>query len=203
MARVAAVILAAGEGRRAGGPKAFQRWQDPVSGREESFLSRVAGVALAGGADPVVAVLRPQDLERGRAEDPPGLRRVVNPEPGRGMLSSLGCGLDALPSEVHAVLAFPVDHPDVLPGTVAALIEACSMEGGGLWAPVYEGRSGHPVAVSISVFQGLPREDLPGGLAAWVRARGLQWLPVQVDDSGILRNRNTGDGLPAPSSGMP
>jgi CTP:molybdopterin cytidylyltransferase MocA len=107
------------------------------------------------------------------------------------MLSSLGCGLDALPSEVHAVLAFPVDHPDVLPGTVAALIEACSMEGGGLWAPVYEGRSGHPVVVWTRLLRDLPREDLPGGLAAWLRACGLRWRGVSVNDPGILRNRNT------------
>ncbi|MBP7125198.1 nucleotidyltransferase family protein [Myxococcota bacterium] len=193
MPSIACVILAAGEGRRAGGPKAFRTFADPVSGLPESFLSRVASVALAGGAWPVVAVVRPPDRFRAEAVAPPGLALVVNPDPSRGMLSSLGCGVDAIPPEAPGLLVFPVDHPEVLPGTVAALIEALRHDEGHPWRPCREGRCGHPVALPLAVARELPREDLPGGLAAWVRSRGLKWRDLPVPDPGILRNRNGPD----------
>lgn len=190
MGPVACVILAAGEGRRAGGPKAFRTFRDPASGREETYLARVAALAEAGGAGPVVAVIRPGDRSRAESVLPSSLVLVANPDPCRGMLSSLRCGVDALPDRVCGVLVFPVDHPEVRPRTVAALIEAFLGDPAGPWRPCLEGRGGHPVVFPWEVVRAVPSEDVPGGLAAWVRAQGIQWRDLPVGDPGVLRNLN-------------
>ncbi|HOU53279.1 MAG TPA: NTP transferase domain-containing protein [Myxococcota bacterium] len=190
MSRVACAILAAGAGRRAGGPKAF-RILPMVPDRPAAYLTRVAEVALAGGATPVVAVVRPWDQEQAETLVPADVRLVPNPAPERGMLSSLRCAVDALQEAADGLLVFPVDHPEVRPGTVAALIEAFQCDPGSLWRPCLEGRPGHPAILPLAVARAVPSEDLAGGLAAWVRSRGLGWRDLPVPDPGILRNRNT------------
>ena len=64
--------------------------------------------------------MRPQirsGIRRGGAA-----RFVVNPDPERGMLSSLQCGLAALPPEAEAVMFMPVDQPDLERSTLEKLI---------------------------------------------------------------------------------
>lgn len=192
MSQVACAILAAGAGCRAGGPKAFRTLPGGGdTGRQGTYLTRVAEVALAGGALPVLAVVRPWDQEQAGSLVPAGVRLIPNPDPDRGMLSSLRCAVDALQEEASGLLVFPVDHPEVRPETVAALIEAFRGHPDGLWRPCLEGRPGHPVILPLAVAREVPPEDLPGGLGAFVRSRGLAWRELPVPDPGILRNRNT------------
>ena len=100
---IAAVILAAGEGRRMGGPKALLALEG------ETLLRRAVKLALAAGCSPVLAVVGPWD---------PGLadlaaRAVVNAEAQEGMASSLRAGIAALPEEAGAALILTVDQPSV------------------------------------------------------------------------------------------
>ena len=65
-------------------------------------------------ASPVIVVLGCHSEAIRGARDRATL--VVNPNPGRGMLSSLQCGLRAVPPEADAVLFTPVDYPAVEAG---------------------------------------------------------------------------------------
>ncbi len=185
---IACVILAAGAGRRAGGPKAFLPFSDVTTSVEETFLAHVARVAREGGAAPIVAVVRPQDRDRAAAATP-GLALAVNPDPERGMLSSLRAGLDAL-APVAGVLIFPVDHPHVRPGTVGALLQAFDADPSTGAKPSFEGRGGHPVVLPWVLAESLPAADVPGGLGEALRQAGARVAFVPVDDPGVLRNVN-------------
>jgi CTP:molybdopterin cytidylyltransferase MocA len=110
-APVAAVILAAGLGRRFGGPKATAT----LAGT--SFLERVAARATEAGLDPVIAVVPP-----GTAT-PPGVTAIVNPAPARGLSSSLQLGMGAVPSG-HAALILLVDQPTVERAALEAILGA-------------------------------------------------------------------------------
>ena len=189
---IACLILAAGAGRRAGGPKAFLPIRDATTGVEETFLARVARVAREGGAAPIVAVVRPQDRDRAAAATP-GLALAVNLDPERGMLSSLRAGLDALPP-VTGVLVFPVDHPHVRPGTVRALLRAFAAHPSAGVKPSCEGRGGHPVVLPWALAGSLPAGDVPGGMGEALRQAGARIAHLPVDDPGVLRNVNGGPG---------
>jgi CTP:molybdopterin cytidylyltransferase MocA len=111
---IAAVILAAGEGRRMGGPKALLR----IDG--ETLLRRTARAALAAGCDPVLAVIGSWDPDLDGLE----VRTLLNPAAREGMASSLRLGLAALPPGVEAALILAVDQPAVdhlLLGSLLAL----------------------------------------------------------------------------------
>lgn len=100
---IAGLILAAGAGRRMGGPKALLTLGD------ETLLRRSARITLAAGCSPIIAVVGPWD---------PGLldlevRTVVNAGAQEGMGSSIRTGVAALPEAVDAVLILTVDQPAV------------------------------------------------------------------------------------------
>jgi CTP:molybdopterin cytidylyltransferase MocA len=109
MRLVSGVLLAAGAGTRLGRPKA----QITLGGVR--LLDRALDVLRAGGCDDLVAVLRtPEQLS--------GVTTIVNPQPQRGMGSSLRLGLAAGRGEIAVVLL--VDTPGIGADAVRAVIDA-------------------------------------------------------------------------------
>src|SRR5262249_10237748 len=107
-----AVVLAAGASSRMGRDKAALPLPD---GR--TCLDAIRQTLSVVGIDAVRVVVSGTDS---RSETVPDTF-VVNPDPSRGMLSSVQCGLSALPGDTDAVLIWPVDHPRVGLGTVAMI----------------------------------------------------------------------------------
>jgi CTP:molybdopterin cytidylyltransferase MocA len=176
----ASLILAAGESRRMGSPKALLRY------RGETFLDTLIGrfrarcpevvVVLGAGADAIRAgVVRPA-------------RFVVNPNWPAGMTTSLQCGLRATAAEAEGVLFTLVDHPAVSPATVDAL---CGTAIPGCVRPLvrvprYQGRRGHPIWFSrelIAEFLALPET---GAAREVVRRHAAETEFLDTDDPGIL-----------------
>ncbi|MER5355129.1 nucleotidyltransferase family protein [Kitasatospora sp. NPDC002551] len=143
---VAALVLAAGGGRRLGGrPKALLRY------RGRPLVEHAVAVARAGGCREVTVVLG-ADRERVRSTAHlPGCRLVANPDWARGMGSSLRAGLAALPARSSAALVMLVDTPGVSPAAVARLL-AAHRAGAQLAAAAYKGRRGHPVLIGARYF---------------------------------------------------
>ena len=98
-----------------------------------------------------------------------GARSVRNPQPERGMFSSVQTGLAALPDETEAVFVHPVDVPLVRPLTLQRLLDAADGTATVL-LPTFDGREGHPPL--------LPRAFAPR-LLAW---RGQGGLRAALED---------------------
>jgi len=142
---VAAVILAAGASSRMGSPKALLTLDG------ETFLDRMIRL-FEGCASPVVVVLgHHADQIRAGIRNAGQARFIVNPDPERGMLSSLQNGLSAAAAEVDAVMFTPVDHPGILPATVDALIRRFESERAPATIPQWRGKHGHPVLIARNV----------------------------------------------------
>ena len=172
------LILAAGESRRMGSPKALLEFQG------ETFLDRLIGL-FSRRCTPVIAVLGAQ-RENVRA----ALRRageallVENPDFRLGQLSSMQCGLRAVPADARAVLFTLVDHPAVKPDTIARLLAYGARAP--LCIPRCGGRRGHPILFAKSL---LPEFlALPAGSSARevVVRHAAEIAYLDVDDPGIL-----------------
>jgi molybdenum cofactor cytidylyltransferase len=173
--KLAGLILSAGESRRMGSPKALLSYEG------ETFLDTLIS-RFADHFAPVIVVLGAQaETIRSGIRLGANVRFVVNPDPSRGQLSSLQCGLHAVPGDTEAVMVTLVDHPAVTPATIAALSAG---EAPLLRVPRYHGRRGHPIVIGralIPEFLALPPTASAKDV---VRRQEAQIL--DVDDPGIL-----------------
>jgi CTP:molybdopterin cytidylyltransferase MocA len=139
-----AIILAAGESRRMGTPKALL----PFRGR--TFLDGLIA-RLEAHCHPVIVVLG-HDAGRIRASLTPSVAVALNPDYPLGMLSSLQCGLRALDPQIHHAVFTLVDHPDPTDSTVHDVVHAPPAA---VVIPRYHGTKGHPVRLSRTVIDEL------------------------------------------------
>jgi molybdenum cofactor cytidylyltransferase/nicotine blue oxidoreductase len=161
--KVAGVLLAAGAGRRMGGPKALLRDRDGVA-----FLDRALRTMLDGGCTRVTVVLgaAAPAARRLLEEDgwvpaadslPVGVAGVARPvvdvvvaeDWDEGMGASLRAGLTALlGGDADAALVTLVDLPDVHGPVLRRVLEVGVPTGAGaLVRATYGGRPGHPVLI--------------------------------------------------------
>ena len=139
---IAGLILAGGASRRMGSPKALLRFQN------ETFLDRMIRL-FALVCDPVIVVLGHNAPQiRAGLQNPGAAVFTVNSDPERGMLTSLQCGLAAVPANAAAVMFAPVDHPHLQASTLEALASTFQAARAPVTVPVYAGEHGHPVCIS-------------------------------------------------------
>ena len=180
---IAAVVLAAGASTRMGQPKALLTTPDA-----QRYVEAIAAAAGAGGCDRVVVVVGPPHGDRIRATFP-AITTVWNPQPARGMLSSVQVGLAALASDVEAALVWPVDIPFVSAGTVRALV----VHSGTIVVPVHNDRGGHPLRLSRARFAEVLALDPARGLKALLAAHAAEVTRLSVADQAILVDVDTPD----------
>jgi nicotine blue oxidoreductase len=132
------VVLAAGEGRRFGGPKAVAVYAG------ERLVDRAVRLLRDGGCDPVVVVSGAVPL------DVPGATVVENEQWRSGMASSLSVGLTSVNGADAAVLV-TVDTP-WLGVEAVRRVRAAYTAGATVAVATYGGQRGHPVLLSHAHF---------------------------------------------------
>ena len=177
--RPIAIVPAAGRGERFGGAKLAA----DVGG--EPMLARVVETLLEGGAMEVVVVAGPHSFVPPAATADSRVRVVVNPDPDRGMFSSIQVGVAAASGD--PLLILPGDMPFVRPATVARVIEAYDRHRM-IVSPRVGGRRGHPIALPASRRLELLGAPPDATLADLLRGREAERLAVDVDDPGIVRD---------------
>ncbi len=177
-----AVILAAGESRRMGCPKALLEYSDGAT-----FLRHLADVFEEAGCS-ALAVLG-HDAARIAAEHP-GLVTVENESWREGQLSSARAGIgQAVAAGARIVIVHPVDAPGILSATVRNLLARSSQHG--TIFPQYRGSPGHPlVLTSASAERVLELKGAPT-LEAVLASIGATAL--ETDDPGVVLNLNSPD----------
>ncbi len=182
-ARVAGVLLAAGEGSRFGQPKAL------VELDGQTLAERGVNLLRAGGTDPILVVTGAVPVELS------GIRTIYNEHWRTGMGSSLRAALRALAApvptadpdlgaDVGAVVVALTDQPLVGAAAVTRLITAYH-GGASVTVAAYQGRPRNPVL--------LAREHWPEviemavgdqGARAFLRARPDLVTLIECGDTG-------------------
>ena len=183
----AAVVPAAGKGERFGGRKLLA----PVGGTP--ILECTIRSLLEGGVANVIVVLAPASevtASNVATLADPRVRTVVNPDPSRGMFSSIQAGLRLAPAGANPVLVLPGDMPFVRTETVAAIVNA-ARDGAEPISPTHDGRRGHPLALPACASAALLAADPKESLNDVLRMLVLPRRELPVDDPGILRDVDT------------
>lgn len=185
--RIPGIVAASGLSERMGTPKAL------LDATGQTFLQRILGTLREGGCDPTLVVLRTlDDPVADEARRNRGVL-VLNPEPSPGPISSLKAGLQRLPAGTPAVLFTPVDHPLFTSSTVTALIRGFEARRAPAVLPTYQGRRGHPVLFSQTLFEELSEDSLQEGARTVLRRYVGLISEVPVGDPGILAGIDTWD----------
>jgi len=186
-----AIVPAAGASRRMGRPKLLLPYGT------STIVGSLASALRAGGASPVVIVAAAGDVELQEWARAFGAVVAVNPDPDRGMLSSIREGLaalggaDRLAQRGEVVLVAPADLPAVRPGTVAEILWRRAAAGAPLAVPTVHGRRGHPLAIAPDLLSEIGTLDLSVGLKQLLERHAAAVLEVPVDDPGSVRDVDT------------
>jgi molybdenum cofactor cytidylyltransferase len=181
---VGGLVLAAGSSSRFGSPKALAE----LDGRP--LLQHVLDAAAAAHLQPVVVVLGEsataiESRIRWRTE-----RRIRNPDPARGLSSSLRDGLAdlaAIAPRVDAVVLLG-DQPRTSPAVIRALVEAADQTDRPIVAPRYAAGGGsNPVFIRRDAFRIAREAENDRGLGPILLARPelVTWLDVEGSNPDV------------------
>lgn len=189
---IVGLVLAAGAGRRFGGPKAL------VELDGELLVDRAARILCDGGCDGVVVVIgaAADDVrERTALAD---ARFVVAPDWHLGQAASLRAGLDAVTAiGADAVVVALVDQPWVGAEAVRRLREA-GEAGAEAAVATYDGQPRNPVLLARSVWEEVAAAAAGDvGARAWLRANPARVAAVACDGTGDPRDVDTPEDLAA------
>jgi molybdenum cofactor cytidylyltransferase len=149
--KVAALVLAAGQGRRMGGPN---KLLSTVNGKPLVRLAAEAAMKSKASSVTVVTGHRKDDVAtalRGL-----NVKFVHNPDYEEGLSTSLRAGLQSLPPDVDGAIVLLADMPAIDAATVDKLIGTFNPEQGALLVvPTYGGKRGNPVLWSSRYFPSL------------------------------------------------
>jgi molybdenum cofactor cytidylyltransferase len=192
-ARIAALLLAAGQSRRMGGSNKLLTEIDGTP-----MVAHVARRLLASRARPIVAVLGNQADGVDAALGKLPVERVRNPEFAAGLSTSLKRGIAALPSDLDGVIVCLGDMPLISGRHLDRLIAAFNpLEGRAIIVPTRRGKRGNPVLWSKRFFPEMA--ELAGDVGAkhLIGEHAELVAEVEMDDEAVLVDIDTPEAFDA------
>ncbi len=166
------IILAAGFSSRMGRTKALLDYHG------ETFVDRIRRI-LTPHCSEIFVVGAPGSSFAG----------VINPDPSRGMLSSLQCGLAALPGDSSGCFFTLVDLPAIQSDTIALLSRAAGPTR--IVIPRFQGKNGHPVFLGHDLFEQFLSAHSNSTPKTIITNCSPSISHVDCDDAGTVRDADT------------
>ena len=190
--RVAAVVLAAGFGRRFGSQNKLHQKLD---GRP--LLAHALTPLAAAGLEEVVVVCAPTDALAMDLAASFGFRACANHARLQGMGTSLACGVRGLSPGIAAALVALGDMPRIPASVPRMLVAAFSGDATEILIPTCKGQPGHPVLFGRGHFAALAALEGDEGARSVVARHGPKIRRIEVGEPGILLDVDTPAGLQA------
>jgi molybdenum cofactor cytidylyltransferase len=197
--RIGALLLAAGQSRRMGGPnKLLAEIPGPSPETVVPMVALVARRLLASRARPIIAVLgnRADEIDAALGRLP--VERVRNPDFADGLSTSLKRGLAALPDDVDGALVCLGDMPLISGRHLDRLIAAFNpLEGRAIIVPTRHGKRGNPVLWGKRFFPEMAQIAGDVGARHLIGDHAELVAEVEMDDDAILVDIDTPEALAA------
>ena len=180
-----ALILAAGSSRRMGSQKLLLPYG------QSTIIETVIDNVLNSSIDHVMVVLGANQEEIQDTLEHKPVQFCHNRKHEQGMLSSVICGIRALPPDAVTALIYLGDQPGIHPAVTNTVIETYSEELFGIVIPVHMHRRGHPLLVDMKYRKEIEKLDLEEGLRSLRHHFPDDVLEVEVDEPEILVDIDT------------
>lgn len=181
MAEITGLLLAAGQGRRFGGNKLLAHYEHrPLVLHSAATLS---------SCDRIIAVVRAEDTALQLLLNAAGIETAINPQPERGMGTSIACGVQAS-NNSDGWCILPADMPNV-PLMITDLLIMAMQNGATLTAPYYRGSRGHPVGFGRRFKDALQALDGARGARGILEQHDEKIIRIDTDEIGVLEDIDT------------
>ena len=154
--------------------------------RDGTVVGSLIQALRQGGVSEIVLVIAPGDEALRSWATEAGVRIAVNPEPERGMLSTILEGI-SVAGDTETLVVCPADLPALLPSTVRTVLAQQSP----LAVPSYQGKRGHPLVISPELIPEIRTLHLDVGLRELLDRHPDRLRIVEVDDPGCVRDVDT------------
>ena len=178
-----AIVLAAGESTRMGALKQVLPFG------KSTVIETIIASLLKSSVDVVMVIVGHRASDVREALKGIGVEIFVNENYKKGMLSSIKCGVSALPKDAEAFMISLCDQPGIRPENIDVLIDSYRKSGKGIIIPVYKGKRGHPVIFDkryIDEILCLKEED--GRLREVVWKNSEDILEVEVENIAVIED---------------
>ena len=178
-----AVILGAGRSSRMGRPKLLLPWGDTtVLGHLLAQWTRLGAVQIAVVCQPGDAALH-AELDRLRF---PAGQRIPNPDPDRGMFSSIQCAArwDGWKPEVRSVALALGDQPHLAAATLKEIVGFARRHPGKICQPGRAGHGRHPVFLPVAILREIANSTAET-LKQFLAGRSVDLELLEMNDAGL------------------
>jgi molybdenum cofactor cytidylyltransferase len=174
------ILPAAGSSRRFGSNKLLHPLADgtPMAVR--------SGQNLLVAVTTIIAVIRPDALKLGKLLTAAGLNTVINPQPDRGLGSSISHAVQASADATGWIIAL-ADMPFIKPETIKQLVHHLE-QGATVCAPFYQGRRGHPVGFGREFHEALLNLDGDQGASIFLKNCADKITGFTTTDAMVVRD---------------
>ncbi|MDR3721340.1 MAG: nucleotidyltransferase family protein [Candidatus Acidoferrales bacterium] len=182
---LAAIILAGGESRRMGIPKALLPY------RGKTFVEHLLEVTRHPRVGVTRIVVGAHANEIREKLSGHAVEIVVNADWAKGQLSSIQAAIRSLSEGgTEGMILCPVDHPIVSAALIAHLIEEFDSSAKAIVLPTFHGRRGHPLIFRASLYPELLQASPEVGARQVVWAHADDVLEVPTEEEGVVLNIN-------------
>jgi molybdenum cofactor cytidylyltransferase len=183
---IGAIVLAAGKSSRMGTQKLLLPLGDGtvISTVVDQILR-----ATSAGIEEVIVVVSSHAgtgdaIAKALADRPIVL--IENPDPNAEMLSSVRCGLQALPGDCSAAIVALGDQPSISAELIDDLVAAFRTSGTGIVVPTHAGKRGHPLLLAARYFAEVQASHNGVGLRGLLDAHPTDILELVSTNPAVL-----------------
>lgn len=179
------IILAAGESTR------MKKQKLLLPFREKTIIETVVSTVFSTLKKNIIVVLGANRNEISKELSNLQVNLVENRNFSEGMLSSVICGLNALPVETEAFLIYLGDQPQITNDVSFKLIDAFKNSGKGIIIPVFDQKRGHPVLIDYKYKPEIEKLNQEKGLRQLMEKFSTDIYELNCGMPEILRDIDT------------